>query len=106
MAAAIGDDCWTRGRRDEIDQALALPGTSVGGPKQRPTGIPDRLALLAAMGRHEQTRTLLATYEAEAGDQSTEGRAGSADRRFVRQLTRWLERGSPRRRPSKRRWAS
>ena len=86
-------------RQISAKPARAEPARSDGGPKQRPAGIPDRLALLAAMGRHEQIRTLLAAYEAAAGDRSTEGRAGSADRSFVRQLTRWLERGSPRARP-------
>ena len=82
-------------RQISAKPARAEPARSDGGPKQRPAGIPDRLALLAAMGRHEQTRTLLAAYQAAADDQSTEDRAGPADRRFVRQLTRWLERGGP-----------
>ena len=68
---------------------------SDGGPKERRVGVPDRLALLAAMGRPEQARMLLAGYEAEAADRSAEGRAGSPDRRFVRQLRRWLDQGSP-----------
>ena len=82
-------------RRLSIQPARPERTRSDGGPKERPVGIPDRLALLAVMGRYEQTRTLLAGYEADAGDRSAEGRAGSADRRFVRQLRRWLELGSP-----------
>jgi hypothetical protein len=91
-AAAIDAELerWLSAEPAKLERAR-----SDGGPKERRVGVPDRLALLAAMGRHEQARTLLAGYEAEAGDRSAEGRPGSADRRFVRQLRRWLDQGSP-----------
>ncbi|MGI8760244.1 MAG: hypothetical protein ACR2LF_02870 [Jatrophihabitantaceae bacterium] len=50
-----------------------------------------RLVVLAAMGRHEETRVLLATYPAEQTDRTID----RDDRRFIRQLTRWLDAGGP-----------
>jgi hypothetical protein len=46
-----------------------------------------RLLVLATMGRLEDTRALLATYPGE--------NPGRDDRRFVRQLQRWLDAGAP-----------
>ena len=50
-----------------------------------------RLVILAAMGKHDEVRSLLANYPA--------ARAGEVidrdDRRFVRQLGRWLDAGGP-----------
>lgn len=51
-----------------------------------------RLVLLAAMGRHEQARTLLAAYPAGRRNDDPMDRGG---RRFTRQLTRWLDAGGP-----------
>ena len=49
-----------------------------------------RLVVLAAMGRPEQARTLLATYLAGRNDDAID-----VDARFARQLTRWLDSGGP-----------
>jgi hypothetical protein len=51
----------------------------------------DRLVLLAAMGRLEEARAGLATYVAEQTDRAID----RDDRRFIRQLTRWLDAGGP-----------
>jgi hypothetical protein len=45
------------------------------------------LTLLAATGRHDEARALLARYASEPRRR--------ADRRFIRQLTRWLDAGGP-----------
>ena len=50
-----------------------------------------RLVVLAAMGRHEDARTLLTTYPAEQTDEPID----RSDRRFIRQLRRWLDAGAP-----------
>lgn len=50
-----------------------------------------RLVVLAAMGRHDEARSLLATYPAERTDETID----RDDRRFVRQLGRWLDAGGP-----------
>lgn len=50
-----------------------------------------RFVVLAAMGRHEDARALLATYPAERTDEAID----RDDRRFIRQLTRWLDAGGP-----------
>jgi hypothetical protein len=50
-----------------------------------------RLVLLAAMGRHDETRVLLATYPMAPFDEPIDRN----DRRFIRQLTRWLDAGGP-----------
>lgn len=75
-------------RRLSVEPARPERARSDGGPKERRVGVPDRLALLAAMGRHEQTRTLLAGYEAEAADRSAEGLPGSPLRSPVEALAR------------------
>jgi hypothetical protein len=50
-----------------------------------------RLVVLAATGRHDETRSLLATYPSEQTDE----RIDRDNRRFVRQLGRWLDAGGP-----------
>lgn len=50
-----------------------------------------RLVVLAAMGRHEEARALLATYPAEHAAEAID----HDDRRFIRQLRRWLDAGGP-----------
>lgn len=47
-----------------------------------------RLLLRAAMGRHDEARTLLSTYPSQRDEP-----IDRADRRFIRQLTRWLDAG-------------
>lgn len=49
-----------------------------------------RLVVLAAMGRREQARTLLATYAAARNEEAID-----VDARFTRQVTRWLDAGGP-----------
>ncbi len=76
----------------EIDAAQ----TPAGGPGDEDPGLADfdtqlRLVVLAAMGRHEQARTLLAAYPAGRNDDPLD-RGG---RRFTRQLTRWLDADGP-----------
>lgn len=51
-----------------------------------------RLVLLAASGRHDDARTLLAAYPSSSADDEPIDRE---DRRFIRQLTRWLDAGGP-----------
>ncbi len=50
-----------------------------------------RLVLLAASGRHDDARTLLAAYSSSSADEPID----REDRRFIRQLTRWLDAGGP-----------
>lgn len=59
-----------------------------------------RLLLLAAMGRHDETRTLLTTYPSRHGDEPID----RDDRRFIRQLTRWLDADGPSAPRSRTRW--
>jgi hypothetical protein len=58
-AAAIDADL-----ERSISAGPARPARSDGGPKQRPAGIPDRLALLAAMGRPQPGRPAARAYAA------------------------------------------
>jgi hypothetical protein len=55
--------------------------------------LQQRLVLLAALGRRDEARALLATYEAGLG--SADPRTGSAARRFARQLSRRLDPDAP-----------
>lgn len=77
-----------------IETALR-PGREAGGESgeqknaDRETSL--RLTLLAATARHEEARALLARYPAEQGSERT----ARERRRFVRQLTRWLDAGGP-----------
>lgn len=50
-----------------------------------------RLVLLTASGRHDDARTLLAAYPSSPADEPID----REDRRFIRQLTRWLDAGGP-----------
>lgn len=50
-----------------------------------------RLVLLAAAGRHDDARTLLTAYPSSAAHEPID----REDRRFIRQLTRWLDAGGP-----------
>lgn len=50
-----------------------------------------RLVILAAMGEHDDVRSLLAAYRAKAAGEMID----REDRRFVRQLGRWLDAGGP-----------
>lgn len=56
-------------------------------------GVESRLVLLAAMGRHDEARVLLEGYsETLTGEPQ---QLDLADRRFLRQMTRWLDAGGP-----------
>jgi hypothetical protein len=72
-----------------IEAALRAAGPAPGRDADRNAKL--RLTLLAATGRYEETRALLARYGADNGT----GQVDRRDRRFIRQLTRWLAAGGP-----------
>jgi hypothetical protein len=72
-----------------IEAVLRAAGPAPGPDADR--NAMSRLTLLAAMGRHEETRALLARYAAGNGTGQVHRRNG----RFIRQLTRWLDAGGP-----------
>jgi hypothetical protein len=72
-----------------IDAVLRAAGPAPGPDADR--NATSRLTLLAATGRHEETRALLARYVAGNGT----GPGHRQNRRFIRQLNRWLDAGGP-----------
>jgi hypothetical protein len=85
-AAAIDDHL-----RREVEAAQARSEGEDGDPSASDFDTRLRLVVLAAMGRHEETRALLATYPAAQTGRTID----RDDRRLVRQLTRWLDAGGP-----------
>jgi hypothetical protein len=89
-AAAIDEYLWNE------DETAQTPSEEDTENEDGDRGVSDfdtqgRLVLLAAMGRHEEARALLATHAADQPDRSID----RDDRRFIRQLTRWLDAGGP-----------
>lgn len=88
LIALIGEHALAFARRfpdiDAIDVALQERWNSRNADPADDHGLTmQRLLLLTASGRHDAARALLATYTP----------AGRDDRRFVRQLHRWLDAG-------------
>jgi hypothetical protein len=83
---------------EHFHSAISRPA-STGNEGDRPPSSYDAqrlLVLLAAMGRQDEARSLLAIYPPGAGESACGvDPLALRDRRFVRQLTRWLDADGP-----------